>query len=155
MLYTARFAHLESAPDFKSGDVIRRGNILGVMGNTGKSTGPHLHLDVVCGARGAHYSQRDIESGDPAPAPQRQGLLFIDDELFGVALLVTTGYADPDYFFVYGKVHMGYDVVPHDRKVAREHFAIHWNRSAPGRVTDVEWDPEGYGHCLYVAYEVA
>lgn len=40
-----RYAHLEKAST-KSGKAIKRGDIIGEVGNSGRSTGPHLHYDV-------------------------------------------------------------------------------------------------------------
>jgi murein DD-endopeptidase MepM/ murein hydrolase activator NlpD len=40
-----RYAHLNK-PLKKSGDIIKRGEIIGLVGSTGRSTGPHLHYEV-------------------------------------------------------------------------------------------------------------
>ena len=40
-----RFAHMQSI-DVKVGQEIERGAVIGQVGNTGRSTGPHLHYEV-------------------------------------------------------------------------------------------------------------
>lgn len=43
--YTTLYAHL-SGFNVKQGDAVKRGDVIGFVGNTGKSTGPHLHYEV-------------------------------------------------------------------------------------------------------------
>ena len=153
MKYTVRFAHLASAPKLKIGDEVIRGQVIGIMGSTGKSTAPHVHLDVVEGEQRGSYALFEIEQDTPKAAPPRQALYFVDNELFGIDPVITTYYADPEYFKTYTKVHLGFDVVPIDRHASKEHFNIHWPRSKVGKVIAVSYDPNSYGHCISICYE--
>jgi len=44
--YLTRYCHLRGAPVFKAGQAVGRGDVLGIMGKTGNSTGIHLHFGL-------------------------------------------------------------------------------------------------------------
>lgn len=46
-----RMAHLDQRPNWKPGDTIPSGAVVGHVGNTGGSTGPHLHWEVLDNGR--------------------------------------------------------------------------------------------------------
>ena len=64
----ALYGHLQPGSlKVKAGDAVRRGHVLGVIGNSGNSDGPHLHFHVT-------------EAADSAAAPLRgEGLPFVLD----------------------------------------------------------------------------
>ena len=152
MIYTNRFAHLASTT-LKVGDTVNRGDIIGIMGNTGsEKTGIHLHTDNVEGLQKKRYTLKMMDAGNPKPC-KKQLDYFIDDELFGVKPVITTGYNDYEYAVLFYKPHPAYDVVPFDRHETRDHYAIHWNRSMTGTVMRIDYNDPGYGTVIYIAYD--
>ncbi len=45
-IYQTLYGHLMEI-DVESGDVVKKGDIIGTVGSTGRSTGPHLHYEVI------------------------------------------------------------------------------------------------------------
>ena len=44
--YRTLYAHAEKLPNFKVGDTVKEGQVLGTMGKSGGATGKHLHFEV-------------------------------------------------------------------------------------------------------------
>jgi len=51
--FVTRYAHLKSIL-VKPGQILRAGERVGLLGNTGRSTGPHLHYEVIYKGRAMH-----------------------------------------------------------------------------------------------------
>jgi len=51
--FVSRYAHL-SRRVVNEGDHIKQGQLIGFLGNTGRSTGPHLHYEVVYQGQAMH-----------------------------------------------------------------------------------------------------
>ena len=64
--YKTKYAHLHTV-DVVEGQRVRRGEIIGQVGNTGGSTGPHLHYEVLymgTPVNPINYFRRDMASED-------------------------------------------------------------------------------------------
>jgi murein DD-endopeptidase MepM/ murein hydrolase activator NlpD len=56
--YETWYGHLDQAPSVVVGQRVAKGDWIGPMGSTGKSTGPHLHFIVIF--EGAYYDPMTI-----------------------------------------------------------------------------------------------
>jgi len=55
--YQTLYGHLSAAPSVSAGQSVAAGTVVGLMGNTGFSTGPHLHFEICLG--------REVVNPDP------------------------------------------------------------------------------------------
>lgn len=145
--YTVRYAHLSSI-SVKVGTKLKSCDKLGVMGNTGASTGPHLHIDCVEGYQKSIWRLSQMTNGKIKPAPVQLNY-FIDDGLFLSPFTISTYFFDPLYPMTQKKQHPAYDVYPTDKKS----FDIYWNRAVveQAMVTKVGYDA-GYGNYILVKF---
>ena len=144
--YTVRYAHLRLPVSYEAGDILSRGDPIGTMGNTGQSTGPHLHIDVVHGGVSDMYRLGDIGSGLQPAFEQLSH--FIDEELGGPFRVTTYPY---DYRSKMKggkwKAHPGYDLV-----IEAGIPKIFWNRSMVGEVLRHGFDPS-YGNFIQIGFQ--
>ncbi len=62
--YSTIYAHLSKfASGIKSGTKIRQGKIIGYVGSTGLSTGPHLHYEVIMNGKKINSQKLNLPSG--------------------------------------------------------------------------------------------
>ena len=153
MYFTAQYGHFEKRPNLKFGQKLKYGDVIGVMGTSGQSKWPHLHLHVIRDFHRHITRLRDIyPKGLYIPA-KRQLKFFADKDLFGVRLVQTTPYNSKKYREAYGKPHYALDLVPFDRHTTNAHFTVRWNRSFTGTVLDIGFDKYGYGYYAVIGYD--
>ena len=62
--YTTIYAHMKSfAKGIKVGKKVRQGQIIGYVGSTGMSTGPHLHYEVIVNGKKLNSQKLKLPSG--------------------------------------------------------------------------------------------
>lgn len=105
---TCRLLHLDSV-NVKTGDKLKYKQLLGLQGNTGTSTGKHLHIDCVKGLHD-YYTLSDIDNWI---VESDKNILdkFKHYDLFQNNFYMTTDYLEDGYKELYGYNHWGYDFV--------------------------------------------
>lgn len=69
--YKTQYAHLNGyAKGIKKGKRVRQGQIIGYVGTTGRSTGPHLHYEVVKGSKQVNPMKIKMPSGEKLAGAQ-------------------------------------------------------------------------------------
>jgi len=71
--YETVYAHMKSfAKGIKVGKKVRQGQIIGYVGSTGMSTGPHLHYEVIINGKKANSQKLQLPSGKILKNEERQ-----------------------------------------------------------------------------------
>jgi hypothetical protein len=61
------YSHMQSDPGFRVGQQVTQGQLMGKVGNTGRSTAPHLHWEIVSG--GTYHDPVKWTQRNPLPSP--------------------------------------------------------------------------------------
>ena len=71
--YTTIYAHMSKfASGIKNGVRIKQGQIIGFVGSTGKSTGPHLHYEVIFNGKKINSQKLKLPSGKVLKGDERK-----------------------------------------------------------------------------------
>ena len=66
--YKTAYAHLSRvAPGLRRGKAIQQGEVIGYVGSTGRSTGPHLHYEILVNNRQVNPLTVQLPAGDGVP----------------------------------------------------------------------------------------
>ena len=71
--YETIYAHMKNfARGIKEGIRVKQGQIIGYVGSTGKSTGPHLHYEVVVNGKKVNSQKLKLPSGKTLKGKERE-----------------------------------------------------------------------------------
>lgn len=106
--YYTRYAHLTSLPSQKVGDKISQGDQLGTVGNTGKSTGYHLHYQIYFTSATrtdyGNFTGNAAFSVDPNAIPDFPGIPWKENQKSSVDYAKSPYITDDDMNTIIGAV---------------------------------------------------
>ena len=71
--YETIYAHMKNfAVGIKEGRRVKQGQIIGYVGSTGKSTGPHLHYEVIANGKKINSQKLKLPSGKILKGKERK-----------------------------------------------------------------------------------
>ena len=87
--YSTAYAHMNGfAKGLRKGSRVKQGQVIGYVGTTGRSTGPHLHYEVLSGGKQINPSQVKTTSGINLKGQQYKNFIkdkkIIDDYLANI-----------------------------------------------------------------------
>jgi len=79
--YTTRYAHLSGfGQGIRPGTRVKQGQVIGYVGSTGFSTGPHLHYEIMQNGTLVNPLTIELPAGDPISDDQREAFRRVVDE---------------------------------------------------------------------------
>ena len=77
--YVTQYAHLHRI-HVRNGQRVRQGDIIGTVGSTGMSTGPHLHFEFLVRGRHVDPTTVDVPTSEPLPRAERSAFFSVRDQ---------------------------------------------------------------------------
>lgn len=80
--YTTQYLHMSKfGPGIKAGVSVRQGDVIGYVGSTGLSTGPHLHYELIKNGQHVDATREEMPPGDPVKEELRAQYLSHKEKL--------------------------------------------------------------------------